>query len=74
MPFVILSCLHFAAIAFLPEGEVQIVAVEADPVTLPGLGGGLGDTQGRTGDVFDWGEVGFHVVYLNYEIHDSFKL
>lgn len=32
--FVLFSGLGFASIAFFPEGEVEVVAVEADPVAL----------------------------------------
>ena len=34
--------LQLAAIAFLPERKVDIVAVKADPVTLPGAATGFG--------------------------------
>ena len=57
---IVLSGLDFAAIAFLPEGEVQIVAVEADPISFPTLGGSFGDSRIGEADIFDGGEVGFH--------------
>ena len=34
---ILLSCLSFAAIAFFSEGKVEVVAVEADPISLSGL-------------------------------------
>ena len=34
MQLIIFLGLNFAAIAFLPEGEIKVVAMEADPVTL----------------------------------------
>ena len=34
---ILLPGLGFASIAFLPEGEIQIIAVETDPVTLASL-------------------------------------
>ena len=42
---VVLARLHFTTIAFLAEGEVEVVAVETDPVAFPllaGSGVGLG--------------------------------
>lgn len=38
---IVLSALYFAAIAFFAEGEVEVVAFEADPV-LVGVFGGAG--------------------------------
>jgi hypothetical protein len=35
---ILLSCLCFAAIAFLAEGKIEIVTVVADPIALAGLG------------------------------------
>ena len=45
-----------AAIAFLAEGEIQVVAGEADPVSLPGHGG----EDEAIISVFGWGGVGSH--------------
>ena len=41
LSLILLSGLYLAAITFLPEGEVKVMAVETDPVALPGGVGGF---------------------------------
>ena len=47
--------LGLAAVASLAEGEVEVVADEAHPVSLPALGGSAGDLE--VGDILDRGQV-----------------
>lgn len=54
---VFLSGLHFAAIAFFAEGEVEVVAVVAYPVALPLEGG----NSIFVDDIFDGGVVCVHL-------------
>lgn len=55
------SGLHFAAVAHFPEGEVEIVAVEAYPITLP-LAVRL---RKQTIVFFYWGREFFHLKFIN---------
>jgi hypothetical protein len=59
---VLLAGLRLAAIAFLTEGEVEIVAVETHPVALPRLRRCLRLLEAGLG-VLDWCEV----VHLTFE-------
>jgi hypothetical protein len=61
----LLTSLDFAAIALLAEGEVKVVAVEADPVPFSRLGCGFGLFGEARGLVLDGGKVGLHLSYLN---------
>ena len=45
--------LYFAAIALLPEGEIEVVAVEADPVSFSGLHRGFAGL-GTAEVLLDW--------------------
>ena len=42
LSLILLSGLYLAAITFLPEGEVKVMAMETYPVTLPSGVGGFG--------------------------------
>lgn len=54
---ILVSSLGFAAVALFAEGEVEVVAVEAEPVSFAGLGVALGETD----EIFlDGGQVGLH--------------
>lgn len=56
---ILVSGLYFAAITFFSEGEVEVIAEEADPVSGFGMGEGVG---GFMGVMFDGGEI---IVHLN---------
>ena len=60
---ILLPSLCFAAIAFLPEWKIQIIAVKADPVSLPGLVGAVGGPGHRQGHLFDRSEICFHQIF-----------
>ena len=53
---ILLSGLCFAAIALLAEGEVEIIAVKADPISLSRLRGGFVILIGGVA-VLDWCKV-----------------
>ena len=58
-----LSGLGLAPIAFLSEGKVEIMAIEANPVALSGLAGGF-VSPGKVGrQLFDWSVVCFHLCF-----------
>ena len=46
---VVLTRLHFTTIAFLAEGEVEIIALEADPVLIVGFSCGREVVEGVVG-------------------------
>ena len=59
MVLILGASLSFASIAFLAEGEIEIIAEEADPILGFVVGAGLGCLAR---DFLDWGQI---VVHLN---------
>ena len=53
--------LNFTSIAFLSEGEVEVVAVEADPVSFSGLVRGAAQSHEGLRDLFDGSEIRLHL-------------
>lgn len=68
---ILLSCLHLASIALLPKREVEVVAAEAHPISLPRLRGGLTLVLAGLVAFFEWGKVLIHGKFL---LRMDFKL
>lgn len=67
---IVLSGLHLASVAFLPEGEVEVVAFDADPIL-----GGI--RRGREVGVWVFKEGGFtvlcHFLFYYFEYIESWE-
>jgi hypothetical protein len=55
--------LSFASVAFLPEGEVEIVAVVADPVAFSGLSVAFDGFSEAVSHFLDRSIIGFHLTF-----------
>lgn len=60
---ILLPGLSLAPVAFFAEGEIEVVAVEADPVALPSLGVAFDSFGHAVGHFLHRSIIGFHFTF-----------
>jgi hypothetical protein len=69
----VLSSLDAAAIALLAEAEVEVVAIQTDPIALSGLCICLSLLASHLVALFEWGEILAHrsFFFLDFKLYLS---